>query len=145
MTGRPLSRIQPVGPVQAYKTYQVATPRTHTRPASCEEVGCEPFLKGWTTKLHRMEQADLVWTVRSSGRPFTEAHDGPHVLFVFEPGTPCFKARTHRVQVKPEIYVVRGGDWRGQVGPKRTHTRPEHWVEDFALHQDRIIREIQKG
>ena len=143
---RPLSRVAPVGPVQAYRTYQVATPRSHTRPASCEEVGCEAYAKGWTTKLHRMEQAELVHTVRSSGRPFTEAHDGPHVLFVFEPGTRCFRAGQHRVQVRPEIYVVRDGDWRGNpTGRRRQHDKPEHWVEDFALHQDRIITDLRKG
>jgi hypothetical protein len=143
---RPLSRIQPVGPVQAYKTYQVSTPRSHTRPASCAEVGCEPYAKGWTTVLHVVDQAQLVHTVRTSGRPFREATDGTQVTFVFEPGTRCFRAAEHRVQVRPEIYVVRDGDWRGNpTGRSRQHDRPEHWVEDFALHQDRIITDLRKG
>jgi len=143
---RPVSRVQPVGPVQAYKTYQVATPASHTRPATCAEVDCEPYLKGWTTVLDVVGQAALVHTVRTSGRPYKQATDGQRVTFVFEPGTPCFKTAQHRVQVRPEIYVVRDGDWRGNpTGRRRQHAKPEHWVEDFAEHQDRLITSLRKG
>lgn len=146
MIDQQITRLAPVGPARAYKTYQVSTPPSTTRPATCEEVECSAWANGWTTTLAVSSQGALIHAVRSAGRPFTEATDGTHITFVFEAGTRCFKAGQHRMQVRPELYVVRGGDWRGNpTGMKRQHTRPEHWVEDFAEHQDRIITALREG
>jgi hypothetical protein len=136
-----------MGPAQAYKTYQVLVPpTTHTRPATCEEVDCDPYRKGWSTTLSLEGQAGMIHTVRTSGRPFTEATDGTSVTFVFEPGTKCFKSGQHRIQVKPELYVVRGGDHRGNpTGHRRQHTRPQDWVEDFATHQLTLADKLKEG
>lgn len=145
---RPLSRVAPVAPAQFYKTYQVSVPKaTHTRPATCEEVGCEPFLNGWVVRLSLAGQPGLVHTVQTQGRPYRKVIDGDAVTFIFESGTPCFKAREHRIQSKPELYVVRGGDWRGNprgTAP-RIHQRPSDWVEDFALHQNKIADKLKEG
>jgi hypothetical protein len=44
---------------------------------------------------------------------------------------------------RPELYVVRGGDWRGNPrGEVRRHSGPDSWVNDFAEHQDRIARVV---
>ena len=114
MMGRPLNRVTPVGPIQAYKTYSVRAPQsTHWRPATCEEVDCEAFLHGWVTAL-KTHQEDLIDQVKRSGRAWSSLAADPFTTtFVFPPGTKCFAARSHRIQVRPEIYVVRAGDWRG--------------------------------
>lgn len=142
---RPINRVAPVGPVQAYKTYQVSSPfSTHWRKATCEEVDCPNYLRGWKTILP--VGSDLLDVVRKSGRPFTEERDAAVVTFTFGPGLQCFDVSKHQVQFRPERYLVRDGDHRGNpTGRVREHTRPADWVEDFALHADKIAQEIKKG
>jgi hypothetical protein len=149
---RPLTRIPPAGPVQAYRTYAVAAPAaTHWRRATCVEVECGAWARGWRTVLDMAdaEQANRALYIRTmSGRRFTEARTGPsEVTFSFPPGQPCFRAAEHRVRTaRPELYVVRAGDWRGNpTGWKRQHTRPEHWVEDFAENQDALRTRYERG
>jgi hypothetical protein len=143
-----INRIPPVGPVTAYKSYEIAAPRaTHSRPATCAEVNCGAHIHGWATSLvpgsddERFLRRVCRGEVDAHRRHFTE-HPQPDgfVRFVFPPGQTCFAIRSHRLPVgRPEIFVVRDGDWRGNpTGTRRTHTRPEHWVEDFAEHQQRI-------
>ena len=90
-----------------------------------------------------------AWYIRNqSGRRFTEDRDQAPGLtvFVFEAGQTCFDAGRHQTRLeRPELYIVRGGDWRGHTGNERKHTRPEHWVEDFAEHQQQLADRIKKG
>lgn len=81
-----------------------------------------------------------------AGRRYTERKDPSGMtLFAFDAGQKCFEK--HHVPVgRPELFVVRGGDWRGNPrGERRRHTRPEFWVEDFALHQQAIADARNKG
>lgn len=146
-------RIEPAMPAQDYTTYGMAMPRaTHWRPASCEESGCEAYTHGWAstfdlnTELGR-KQAHYVRHDRS--RRHSEQDVGAGLVkFVFGPGQPCFRFREHQVPLeRPAIFSVRGGDWRGNPTgvPARVHTRAEDWVEDFALHQDRLATALEKG
>lgn len=138
----PSNRIQPVGPVQAYRTFSVTAPlRTHFRPATCEEIDCPAFLKGWVTRANP-EQAEYIR--RRSGRKYEEREPG---VFVFNSGQMCFSAAQHRVRIeRPEIYVVRDGDWRGNpTGRTRTHQRSVFWVEEFAEHQDLLKTMQERG
>lgn len=150
---RPMNRLQPVLPVEKMQTYRVASPiSTHTRPATCEEVGCPQFLRGWVTKVpigspeHQMMKQIL--SRHSPDKLRREAKDitsigSPNAEYLFPPGTPCFKASTHRKSLdRPEMYLVRGGDWRGNTGLIRRHTRPEHWVEDSQESFDKLRRAI---
>lgn len=142
-----ITRIKPVGPVQAYKTYQVSAPRSHWRPATCAEVNCRDYLNGWEMMVHRTDEA-VLHAVRHSGRPFTENPADPSgfILFSFEAGAACRTPSRHRIQVVPEIYVVRGGDWRGNpTGMKRQHRNPDEFVEDFGEHQLKIIELAKRG
>ncbi len=62
----------------------------------------------------------------------------PSALY-FAAGQTCFAAADHQVALeRNEIYVARAGDWRGNPEPGniRRHSRAEHWVEEFAEHQD---------
>jgi hypothetical protein len=65
--------------------------------------------------------------------------------FTFPPGQPCFVRHEAPVE-RSERFYVRGGDARGNpTGEVRVHSRPEHWVEDFAENQDRLRSAIEKG
>ena len=138
-----LNRIQPAGPVHAYKTYQLASPiSTHYRDGTCDEAGCLPQRNGWRTTVD--ESTDLgmrqaYYIRKQSGRRYSEARtEAGLTAFTFEPGQRCFAA--HKVPLeRPELYVVRDGDWR-HLGKPRQHSGPDAWVNDFAEHQDRIAR-----
>lgn len=147
-----VNRLQPRLPAHAMKTYEISAPlETHWRVASCKEVECDAYAHGWMTTIDTStplgaKQANYIRL--HSGRRYTA---NPVTLgsavyrFVFPPGQQCF--REHRVRLdRQELYVVRGGDWRGNPRREgRRHTRPEFWVEDFAEHQSRIAAEVQKG
>lgn len=149
MTFPPPFRLQPDLPVTAYKTYSAVTPlETHFRPATCREVECEQQQNGWRTCVDTStdlgaRQANYIRL--HSGRAFTVIESAPLVTFVFPAGQECF--RTHRVrQDKPEIYVARDGDWRGNpTGRRRIHANGADWLDDFATHQDQITTLIQRG
>lgn len=148
MSGPKVFRLQPVGPASAYSTYGFRRPAaTHSRPATCEEVDCEPYMYGWTTRVPT--GSALEATLRASGRPWLRATAEPDgvTAYLFAPGTPCFRAHEHRVQLdRPSLYFVRDGDWRGNpTGHVRRHVRAEDWVEDFATHTDQIADQIRRG
>lgn len=138
-----LNRIQPAGPVQAYKTYEIASPvSTHFRDGTCEEAGCLAHQHGWQTSVDEstdlgQRQAHYIRTL--SGRRFTERRTELGLTaFTFEAGQRCFA--THKVPLeRPEFYIVRDGDWR-QLGAPRLHSGPDAWVNDFGDHLDRIAR-----
>lgn len=141
-------RIEPLMPASAYTTYAILAPlATHFRAATCEEVDCPNWRYGWKTILP--SDSDLIAVLKGSGRAYTETKaPGGLVEFTFKPGQSCFKASQHRVRIeRPELFVRRPGDFRGNPTRERpfVHAKPEHWVEDFATHQDDIRSEIEKG
>lgn len=133
--------------VGAYQTFEIASPiATHTRPASCREVDCEQYTKGWTTKV--FPDSDEEGWLRQSGRKWstvTKAEDGFNI-YLFPPGQPCFRASTHRVSLeRPEIYRVWPGDWRARIGEAYVHTRAANWVDQFAEHQNKLADIFGRG
>lgn len=158
-------RVQPLMPQQAYQTFAVLMPRTgdpkttHWRPATCEEVGCARYLNGWRTPYTAgtPEGDRIVHAIRNSPirRKYTVLRlPDNKVEVIFEPGQPCFlqdhPATQHQVPVlRPQIHVVRSGDWRtpGSVrrATRRVHTSGQFWVEEFAENQDRLKTLIERG
>jgi hypothetical protein len=142
-------RLEPAMPAAAYKTYRIVAPAaTHFRPASCAEVGCPDFLKGWQVRVQQLSP-ELLHAAKTSGRRYRELHvtEGETYL-VFEAGQPCFQVGEHRTRLdRPELYVVQDGDHRGN--PRRTeakrHANAADWVDDFAEHQSKLSDEKQKG
>lgn len=137
---RELNRPAPALTVAQTVTYSVKSPpTTHTRPATCEEVGCLVFKRGFTITLpigsEKIEHLKRAMRGEEDGIKRLDAkveRDGTLVHVRFAKGTPCLRATRHRITLhRPELYVVRGGDWRGSTGVIRRHTRSEHWVEDF--------------
>ena len=142
---RPVNRITPNLPVGAFKTYEIRIPQeTHFRPGTCEEAECSMYLNGWLSKIDEsteLGQKQAHYIRKQSGRKFTETRNEVGLTeFTFEPGQSCFSQ--HKVRLdKPELYVVRDGDWRGSRGIIRKHSRASDWVEDFQENQQRLIDE----
>lgn len=145
----PINRQPAKMPAVAYRTYSIAKPRaTHWRPAACREVGC-PRADGWVTVLDEETQAGRLtaWYIRhQAGRRYRESRDPRGMtVFTFASGQRCFAEHVLPVG-RPALLVVRDGDWRGNpTGWVRRHTRREHWVEDFAQHQDTLATAQQRG
>lgn len=144
-----LNRFAPVAEARFYKTYAATRPLdTHWVPATCEEVDCEPFLKGWSINVAPLSDQDIT-AIKSFGYRYSVLSvSAEETLWIFDAGQPCFKATTHRREInRPPIFFTRDGDWRGDpTGNKPyVHKRAEDWVDDMATHFDRIRAEIEKG
>lgn len=145
---RPLHRVDRLLlPAAAYKTYAIDSPRDTTVVAACRQVGCAAWWRGWeslideSTELGRRQAAYIR---HESGRSFREWRtDQPGVvIFRFEAFQRCFTE--HRT--RPELFTVRGGDWRGNPsGEVYRHTRPADWVDDFAQNLDRVRTAQERG
>lgn len=121
---------------------------THWRKATCKEVGCPRYLNGWKAQVEVMtpQQKRVIKEGRWRCRELRVAPG--ETWWLFEAGQTCFQAADHRIQLgKPELFVVRDGDWRGN--PRRTptvrHKRPESWVDQFADHQDKLAKAQRQG
>lgn len=134
-----------------YMTYRVVCPKvSHFGPATCEDVECVNYLNGWASMIDEgselgRKQAHYIRS--SSGRSFTESRTPEGLTqFTFRPNQPCFKEHVYRNELPP-IFRVQGGDFRGNPLGIRpvTHKRPEDWVEDFALHQDKVKTILERG
>lgn len=147
---RPINRVAPKMPVGAYKSYEIQAPlATHYRQATCKEVECDAYEKGWTTTVDTAtelgaRQANYIRM--KSGRVHTvdQTIDSSIVRFHFPPGQKCF--RQHRLPIgKPELFVVRDGDWRGNPTGNRVQRRVDDWLDDFQNHQEKLKQRIERG
>lgn len=141
-------RVDPSLPMHLMKTYQIASPlSTHTRVGTCAEADCPAHQHGWQTSVDEstdLGQKQAHYIRKESGRKFTERRTEVGLTaFAFEAGQTCFA--THRVSLeRPELYVVRGGDFRGNPrGEVFRHSGPDAWVDDFGTHQDQLARAIE--
>lgn len=140
-------------PAAAMKTYSIIAPeRTHFRPATCAEVECPNYLHGWQSAVdERTElgqfQADYIR--KSSGRGFTEVKlDDGRTLFTFHAGQTCFAAGDHRLRLeREELYVIRGGDHRGNPRgvPAQLVPTAAAWTDDFGEHQEVLADRMKEG
>jgi hypothetical protein len=163
---RPLSRVTPQLPPQAMKTYHVSRPLllapngsfepgSHWREATCREVDCGAYLRGWQTVIDVSRRArgglpsgtaQANFIRLHCGRSFTAAQAGDLVTFTFPPGQKCFTQ--HRIPVGREpMFAVTGGDWRGNpLGIRPVRFRDHRsFVDDFGEHQDRLADRQKKG
>jgi hypothetical protein len=147
-----VNHFPPALPVHAMKTYQIAAPLpTHWRPVTCEEAGCPAFRHGWQSFIDEttgMGQRQAHYIRRESKRKFTETRNEAGITeFTFEAGQSCFRSDQHRGRnERPERYLVRGGDFRGNPARDlREHRNADDWRDDFASHQGRLRDAIEKG
>lgn len=151
---RPVNRVTPTMPAAAYKTYRIWRPDEpgYMRPATCAQVECAPHVHGWTTTVDEsselgQRQAHYIRAV--SGRHFTEERDPVGLtVFTFPPGERCFDEAAHRRPVEREpLYLVQGGDWRGNPRQTRArvHPKAQDWVDDFGEHQETLADRLAQG
>ncbi|MFB4273029.1 hypothetical protein [Nonomuraea sp. GTA35] len=142
---RPLNRIVPAAPVGAFQTYRIVSPPDRAVRSACEDVGCPAWQYGWETQVDEstdLGRAQAAYIRQQAGRTYRERRTGEGLtVFQFMSGQRCF-AEHH---TRPEHYLVRGGDWRRDLGLIRQHSRGADWVEDFSLHQDRLADQQRKG
>ena len=146
MTGLIINRLEPA----QLKSYVVSRPfATHTRPATCAEVGCEREIKGWRMVLDladTQQRAAATWIKYHSKRHFTvEAQEGNLVTLRFPEGQQCFEA--HRVALEREpLFFVREGDRRGNPRGAAARTLAgQDWHDDFSNHQQTLADAAKRG
>ena len=142
MTG-PINRIIPAAPAGAYVSYELKRPATAEfwRRATCAEVDCANHLRGWRIAVDMdtpLGQAQARYLRNESGRAFTQVVSaGGLVEFTFEAGQTCFEQ--HVLPARDPIYLVRGGDWRGNpTGERRVHTNGDDFVDEWRNHADKL-------
>lgn len=134
-------------PVTGYVTYRSAKPvKTHTREATCQEVDCQAYARGWKTHVDvrlPLGQRQVKYLRMHSGRKFTVSGVEPLLTFHFPAGQQCFAQ--HRVSNdRPPLYVKQGGDWRARTS-EPVRMREIDWVDDFATHQQDLADKKLKG
>lgn len=135
---------------ESFQTFQIVAPKdTHSVPATCEEVECEQYARGWMMKVDlgtELGQRQAYYIKYDSGRAYTyEQRDGL-VTFTFRSGQKCFQEHRKAIERDP-LFRVKGGDKRGNpLGtPTRVHKKPEFWVEEFAENQQTIADAVKEG
>lgn len=142
---RPLTRITPAGQPGDYRTFTIVSPTDRSVVAACSQVGCLEWRNGWQSVIDestQLGQGQAAYIRSESRRTFREQRTSAGLtVFTFESGQRCFAE--HRT--RPEIYAVRGGDWREQTSPARSHQRPADWVEDFQENQGNLADLQRRG
>lgn len=142
--GAPFRPGSPRMPAEAYQTWSVQSRPDKRIKSVCEEVGCPQWRSGWESVID--ESTDLgkaqAAFIRGSGRTFREQKTAVGLtVFRFESGQRCFADH----QTMPELYLVRGGDYRQSVGKVRVHKNPADWVEHVQQHMGLLLDERDKG
>ena len=139
-------RLPPQGPVQVYQTFSVRTRSDRAVKTVCEKVGCPAWRQGWESVID--ERTDLgkqqaAYIRTQSGRTFREQKTAAGLtVFRFESGQRCFAEH----QTRPELYLVRDGDYRGNpTGRRRVHTRAADWVEHMQEEFGRFDEDRHRG
>lgn len=130
-------RIPPPGTPADYDTFRL---KGFMRWASCEEVECGAFTKGWHSTVQAgSDEEDLLKAacrgeVDGYRRAWTSAlpEANGFVRYSFAPGQPCFGIAGHRTQEDREpLYVRAHGDWRAFLSPGLVYDRADQWADDL--------------
>jgi hypothetical protein len=147
----------PKMPPQLYKTYAIKQPlATHWRNATCAEVDCPRYLRGWQTVLGMADQDGqnaAAWIRSMSGLKFTEEITGPQqVTFRFPAGQLCPHSnpahpKRHKLPLgRPPVLLMRHGDHRGNPdGTQRLFRTAEDWRDDMGEHLEMKRIDWQRG
>lgn len=142
--GAPFRPRDPRMPVEAYRTWSVQSRPDKRVKSVCERVGCPQWRSGWESVIDESTPLgkDQAAFIRGSRRTFKEQRTAVGLtVFRFESGQRCFADH----QTMPELYLVRGGDYRARVGEVRVHQRAEDWVEHVQQHMGLLLEERDKG
>ena len=138
-------RIVPQGRPSAYETFSIHRPlATHWRKATCKEVDCPQYLNGWRVRVELLTPKG-VHDATHCGRKFDRVGVAPgETWLIYEAGQPCFQAAHHQKQIeRPELYVVRGGDWRALGDPHKVSSTS--WLDSFGENQEALRDAAERG
>jgi hypothetical protein len=122
--------------------FRIVRPRsTHTRAATCEEVGCTAYARGWVSVIDEateLGQQQAGYIRHQSGRAFTEARDPAGLTrFTFRAEQRCFAE--HRADLEREPGFLR----LSTHGTARRHTA-ETWQDECATELDRLQTFVER-
>lgn len=135
-------------PVTGFQTFSIVSPpETHSRVAECQEVGCQAYAHGWKSIIDEgteLGQRQAGYIRSHSGRAFTESRTPEGLTeFIFKPEQKCFGE--HRVSLeRDELFIIRGGDRRGNPRREVKRVGSNEWVDRFATNQNRL-RSVREG
>lgn len=146
-------RVPPKLPVAQMKTYEMRFPvGTHHRKATCQEIDCPQYLNGWQMGFDLTDPAKVEaanWVRNKSGLAYHYVLTETTVTFTFPPGQQCLESRIrpHTVSLEREpLYLVRGGDWRGNPLRTRTvHANGADFADDWHTSLDRLEENLRRG
>lgn len=152
-TGGYVNRVAPLLPAHAMKTFEVRQPlATHFRPLSCDEAQCPHKAAGWITGFDvsqpgRWDAAQKYGQIATNrGLTFKVHRVGDTVTFTFPAGQACLEGHRALLDDRPPLYIVRGGDWRGNPrGERRVHANAADFQDDWMESQARLDRERERG
>ncbi len=135
-------RFEPELPTDAYRTFGIVAPRrTHTRVATCQEVECQNYRRGWQTQIDtstELGQRQALYISTQCGRRFTTERMGVMVIFTFYAEQRCFSG--HRVMLdRPPIFTIKHGDHRSDARPSMVGG--QEWLDEFASNQESLARD----
>jgi hypothetical protein len=133
-----------VGPVHAYKTFQVLSPiETHFEETTCDQVECKAHVNGWQSFIDEgteQGQQQAHYIRRQSGRGFSEdRNEAGMTVFTFGAGQECFATHQQKTD-RPQHFLLHNGRRDPYL-----FDRPDQWVDDFAGHQDQLAARLNKG
>lgn len=139
-------RLQPQGPPQAYQTFSVRSRPDKAVRTVCEQVACQAWRQGWESSIDErtdLGKAQAAYIRTESGRTFREMRtEAGLTVFRFESGQRCFADH----KTRPELYLVRDGDFRGNpTGQRRQHVRAADWVDDMQEQLGRFNEDRRRG
>lgn len=134
------------GPPSAYKTYEVSRPRsTHFRKATCQEVDCPNWQRGWRTSCDvatPLGRTQANYIRLHSGRSWTVVAAGDLVTFTFAPGQECFSQHTRPLDREP-FFRIASGDWRQR--DSGIAVRAQDWIDDLGDNQLQVKARVERG
>lgn len=136
-------------PARLFKGYQIDAPftRVFRERITCEQADCADYRSGWMVRADLLDPQMWAWikAKRYAWRRLDLSPTERHIAF--EAGQPCFRSDTHTRIVRNPLFVVHGAAKWGRTRADRgyVHSRPEHWVEDFAEHQDKLAAQVARG
>lgn len=146
-----VNRITPRMGTRAYMTFAARTPlATHSRKATCAEVGCKAWTEGMTIPLAGLDP-QLKYVATHSGRQFREVDGinfgiGEGRYLVFPPGQPCFANESHRISLeRAAFYFVGRGDYRSFDIRNAKQRSEQDWIDQFANHQAKLREAQNRG
>jgi hypothetical protein len=133
---------------QAFTTFGYRAPlQTHFITYPCSIARCKGWTQGWTTTLDPMREEHLPFIRHilrgAGGRRWFKGPMTPegYLTFNFPGGQSCFEnSHSTRNYDVPEIYVVRGGDFRMPPHLRNPHAMSfDNWVEAFDRNQRALV------